>query len=338
MSSLHFCILILFKKNSMEQQQRQQQVGVEEERSKCLARLQSQTTDKCRHRTFYELASCEARLGHPEDALSALRDAIACGLDAMYYMDELKSPLGPFASLQEIPAFQSLLLGLSSELSSSFPFVYAKGEKERCVADALLCSLCNEPLVDPHSHECGLMFCKLCASAQCPQCLKGSSSSEAHIFSKVIVRVIRNKLDTLRCHCPRCQRTFERAVLAQHVETCPVQCPSGCGKKVTPSELATHAQCCTSAEISCSAQDVGCHWRGARKDLNAHVRCCPLAKQHAVLRRVSALEEVDLAVLGRLDVLEEEVLRRLCALEEENRVLRAMLARMESLSLPNRGQ
>jgi hypothetical protein len=63
---------------------------LEEERTKCLLRLSTQSTDKCRHRTFFELASCEARLGHVEEAITALREAMACGLDTVY-VDELST-------------------------------------------------------------------------------------------------------------------------------------------------------------------------------------------------------------------------------------------------------
>ena len=269
---------------------------LEEERSKCLARLSAQESQKCRHRTFFELASVEARLGRAEDAISALRDAVSCGLDGAYSEELLSSP--HFESLRSSLALAQILDALNpscaySSVSSSFSssYIYAKGERARCVADALLCSLCNEPLRQPMLHqECGNMFCAACiaAVAACPQCHEEVTQSGQLI--KQSAKMIVSKLDTLKVHCPRCMTRCERAALPAHIATCPILCPHSCRQKILPSALDEHATQCTAVVVACGAHDVGCAWNGARRDLQGHERKCALLKQRPLLTRITSLE------------------------------------------------
>lgn len=133
--------------------------------------------------------------------------------------------------------------------------------------------------------------------------------------SKVVVRVILNKLDALKVHCPRCYKTLERASFDSHVQQCPVLCPSGCKLKISPSSLEEHSRVCVAVVVTCSAADVQCEWTGTRKELQSHLRTCSFVKQQAVLRRFNALEE--------------EMLRRVTVLEEANNKLRARVALLE---------
>jgi hypothetical protein len=298
---------------------------LEEECAKCRARLLAASTDKCRHRTLFDLASIEARLGRPDEAIAALWQAIASGLDLVYSV-ELRSSQH-FEALWELPDFHRLLSALEgkSESGKDTRVLYATGEKEKCLADALLCGLCNEPLRQPFCHNlCGSLFCAACLtpSRACPQC-QGFLTPET--VSKTMVRFILSKLDALKVHCPRCFKIIERASLDGHVETCPVYCPSGCKQRVSPTALEEHARVCVAVEVPCSAADVQCEWKGSRKDLYNHTRSCPLVKQQAVLRRVMALEET---LVRRVTAL-EEANRELDAANREICDLKARVARLE---------
>jgi hypothetical protein len=195
---------------------------LEEDRYKLLVRLNGQEGNKCRPRLFFELAGIEARLGRPDDALYALRDAIANGLD-IAYTDELKES-AHFETLRDRSSFHSLVGAFEGKELAPFHYIYAKGEKERC-DEALICSICTDPLVEPLVHDCGTLFCADCVSplTQCPQC-QGRTEN----LSKFTIRLMLNKLDTLRVHCMRCERVVERAGLNGHVEICPILCLHGC--------------------------------------------------------------------------------------------------------------
>lgn len=288
--------------------------SLEDERTKILTRLANQTTDKCRHRTFFELAMVEARMVHTENAISALREAIACGLDAVY-AKELRTSLA-FTSLQTVPDFQLLLQNLEGKdetlATTTHRFTYAKGEKERCVAEALICTMCNEPFVEPNVHvDCGHMFCHACIApcASCPQC--HGSVNQTGALVKQTARIILNKLDALKCHCVRCQRTFERATLAAHVDTCPILCK--CRQKIAPSLLAEHIEhACTAVLVACPGAEVGCPWRDKRGELKNHKRSCKYAIQLPLLTRMNALEEMNRSLREEL----QTVQRRLGRLED----------------------
>jgi hypothetical protein len=136
-------------------------------------------------------------------------------------------------------------------------------------------------------------------------------------ISKVVLRVVVNKLDALKVHCPRCLKTIERASLDAHVQQCAVLCPSGCRQKILPSSLGEHARVCTAVEVKCSAMDVGCSWAGARQALVGHKSKCKYVKQQTVLQCMIALEDK----MQSLEDDKQAMLRRVTALEEANRAL-----------------
>lgn len=200
-------------------------MNLEEERNKCLARLETCANTKSRCRTLFELVALEARLGRPEEAIKYMRDAIANGLDPVYATEFKMSP--NYRSLRDLAEFQSLLAFFegSSLVVNEKSVVYVKGEKERCIADGLICLVCDEPLHEPLVHlTCRHMFCSACISplSTCPNC-QGEITS-ANLHNAVPILII-NKLDSLKCHCPRCQKTFERPSLQAHVAQCPVGAP-----------------------------------------------------------------------------------------------------------------
>jgi hypothetical protein len=292
-------------------------VRLEEERSKCHARLSTASTDKSRQRAHFDLASCEARLGRADEAITALREAVASGLDPVY-AEEIQESLA-FESLWELPAFHTVLAALEGRPDMK-KIYYVGGEKERCVAEGLVCGLCNEPLLEPRAHSCGSMYCSACVTSpsSCPQC-QGTMTPET--ISKVVLRVVVNKLDALKVHCPRCLKTIERASLDAHVQQCPVLCSHGCRQKIAPTALEEHARVCTAVEVACNAA-AQCEWKGARKDLTGHAGKCYFVKNQKVYREMAAMKDELRAKMTAL----EEANR---ALADDNRELRVRVARLE---------
>jgi hypothetical protein len=294
-------------------------VRLEEERSKCHARLSTASTDKSRQRAHFDLASCEARLGRTKEAITALRESIACGLDVTYAEELQKSPA--FETLWELPGFHLVIAALEGRPDMK-KISYADGERERCAAEALLCGLCNEPLREPLQHSfCGFVFCSACLTPQatCPQC---QVSMPPETVSKFLYRMVLNKLDALKVHCPRCCKTVERGSLDAHVQQCAVLCSHGCRQKILPSALEEHTRVCTAVEVVCSAADLTCAWKGAREKLPGHVGKCPFVKNQKIYREIIALKDE----LRAQKTAFEEANR---ALADDNRELRVRVARLE---------
>ncbi len=268
---------------------------LEAERRKCLARLQSQESAKLRPRLLFELATIETRLGYTEDALSSLRDAIACGLDAMYAKELATS--ATFKPLWHFTDFEPVLCALEGDPVAYNPrqLIYAKGELAQCVTDALMCVACTKPLREPLVHTCGFMFCTDCVAppAPCPHCHINTDGCQ---FTKMTAHIIVGKLNALLVHCPRCMVKFNRVDLEAHLAKCPTLCAAGCRAKVLSGDVEEHARQCLAVQVVCSAADVQCPWRGARKDLHGHTRACKFVRQQGWLRRISALEDVNRSI------------------------------------------
>jgi hypothetical protein len=262
---------------------------LEDERGKCLQRLNGQVENaKSRSRLFFELAGIDARLGRAEDSIYSLREALV-------YAEELSNSLY-FYSLRDLPDFQSLLAALEGhvDLNSPQKIIYAKGERERCVSEALICSICNDPLTLPLVHlDCGQMFCTACISplSTCPLCQ--GSLVDPNSLIKQVTRLILNKLNALRAHCPQCFKIMDRPSINEHVKSCPVVCPHGCKQKVSPMDLENHSLVCIAVEVACTAADLQCPWTGTRRELAIHSNRCTYIKQRIVLMRVATLEEVN---------------------------------------------
>jgi hypothetical protein len=72
---------------------------------------------------------------------------------------------------------------------------YVDGEKERCVAEGLICGHCNEPLREPRTHNpCGTAFCSTCLAPEttCSQC-QGTMASETSPYAH----------DSQQARCPQ---------------------------------------------------------------------------------------------------------------------------------------
>jgi len=283
---------------------------LEEERSKILLRLNGQEgQQKGRPRLLFELAGVEARLGRTDDAIYALRDAIASGLDVSYVEDLEDSP--HFESLDSLPAFRTLISSFQGD-QVPFQYIYAKGEKERC-DETFLCSVCNDPLVDPVIHdECGTAMCSACVSpcAECPHCHTPNAS-----MTKLMIRTILNRLAGLKVYCYRCQKLMERSALSNHLTSCEILCKHGCKTKIPPSELEEHARICTAVLVHCPARDVSCPWEGMRRGVADHARKCHFARNQVLLERVAALEAANRDLSARLEAANRDVYARLCKLE-----------------------
>lgn len=100
---------------------------------------------------------------------------------------------------------------------------------------------------------------------------------------------------------------FNRGDLPAHFASCPVLCTACARVKVAPADLEEHAKLCTAVQVECTAADVQCPWQGPRKDLHGHTRACKFVRQQTWLRRISALEETNRALIVRLGQMEERL-------------------------------
>jgi hypothetical protein len=264
-----------------------------DERTRCRQRLaQKKPSDRYRYLALLDLVRVEAQLGNMPDAIVALREAVASGGMGVHDVERLQNDT-QFADLRLRPEFEPILASLGPSSTIGTPdFMYAQGEVARCESEALMCLACSAPLVEPLTHtHCGNMICARCVATLtvCPHTpCEGALDANSGSLSAAIPRVVLNRLNALKVHCPRCQHTLARIELAAHLLTCPVWCPHGCRQRVQPSEasLAAHAAVCAAVSVPCSASDVECMWHGARRDLAQHARKCSYVKQQGFLRRL----------------------------------------------------
>jgi len=133
--------------------------------------------------------------------------------------------------------------------SNKHPYDYIN---EKAVNKSLLCSSCGRPFVDPVVADDGRYGCKLC-------------------FEGVV--------DSM-------QPVKEFLILAM-LNAIEVRCP-GCGAEdITRGQLAQHErETCSQANVSCSAADIKCPWRGTRATLDEHEKVCVFEPLRSALKEL----------------------------------------------------
>jgi hypothetical protein len=116
--------------------------------------------------------------------------------------------------------------------------------------------------------------------------------------------------------CSSCKQPYERGVITDHVSKCPVDCVFGCTQKVAPRDRSEHEKNCQHMEVPCEAQEVGCEWKGKRKEQSDHHCKCPL-----LAVKVPLLETKELRRLS------DELNRRLSAENQELRKNQEILSK-----------
>eukprot|EP00903_Cladosiphon_okamuranus_P013512 g12584.t1 len=101
--------------------------------------------------------------------------------------------------------------------------------------------------------------------------------------------------------CPICRETFDPSAVVpdsrifEAMLRATVPCPNGneCTAQFCPLRWKKHNEECPSAVIPCTHHAVGCGWKGARRDLSAHVGSCAYEQIKGLVPRVStALKKV----------------------------------------------
>lgn len=127
---------------------------------------------------------------------------------------------------------------------------------EESIEDDLICSICQEPYIDPVKiTECCHVFCRsgiyqvLKNQSACPLC-----RFEPICYSGLILvePSIVQRLDQLFVKCSRCnQSNIRRQQFNEHMKSV-----------------------CPKAHILCTASDLQCSWSGLRDELDLHLITC----------------------------------------------------------------
>eukprot|EP00752_Nemacystus_decipiens_P007072 g6338.t1 len=96
--------------------------------------------------------------------------------------------------------------------------------------------------------------------------------------------------------CPLCREPFDPSAVIPDSQVfeamlrATVTCPNGneCTAQFCPLRWKKHNEECPSAVVPCTHHAVGCGWKGARRDLSVHVRCCAYEQIKGLVPRVSA--------------------------------------------------
>ncbi len=126
---------------------------------------------------------------------------------------------------------------------------------DRSIDPELMCNICGKHFQDPYCTPCDHTFCGQCitqriynGSAICPRCAKPISVYNL----KPASRIIRDMLTRSRVVCQYCgQMGIQRENFNDHLK-----------------------RSCQKIEVSCSASDVYCPWKGLREELDGHLKTC----------------------------------------------------------------
>jgi hypothetical protein len=136
---------------------------------------------------------------------------------------------------------------------------------EPSINSELICSICNKPFVEPVSTPCDHTFCRECIKRwieknkkTCPTCRQEIKSIDQCIQ---VSRPLRNILDRLQIKCLTCGQTgLQRDNFNEHIN-----------------------KVCQKMNISCSAADIKCPWKGLREELQQHLTSCKFESLRSVL-------------------------------------------------------
>ncbi|KAG0134279.1 hypothetical protein HOY82DRAFT_481609 [Tuber indicum] len=109
--------------------------------------------------------------------------------------------------------------------------------------------------------------------------------------------------------CPFCSFSCRKLDMEGHEAECPriIAVCSHCSQDFAHPNIKAHEATCGEAIILCDSSDVGCPWKGARRELSEHMRVCaftPLRPVlHAYADRLATLELENKALRRRLDIL-----------------------------------
>jgi len=98
-----------------------------------------------------------------------------------------------------------------STINAQFKYV----DEEKIDGD-FKCAVCFEPLYIPVSSiKCGHTYCKACIInlSKCPICRADITSND--IIDSAII--IKKYVNSLKVYCPRCNNTYERSSLNDHL-------------------------------------------------------------------------------------------------------------------------
>lgn len=192
-------------------------------------------------------------------------------------------------------------MNLSSPFSTSQEMGYIFLSESQ-IDDELTCLyICHLPLTDPVSHEgfCDHSFCKNCirlCGYICPLCGTGNESE----FRPVKTRLVLNQLSKIEVECLSCHQRMLRSEFQDHkkrliksserdsstkeISACVFVCPLECGQKIVVDQLDYHMQIeCDNYTIECVEKEIGCRFKGKRKEMELHLNECFIHKNRELV-------------------------------------------------------
>lgn len=144
---------------------------------------------------------------------------------------------------------------------------------ETSIDDEFKCSICNEPFEKPTCTPCDHTFCLLCINqwleknigenSSCPTCRHPLAIDKD---LKPASRIISNRIDRYLVRCLECKRDgIPRGSFSDHI-----------------------LKSCEKTNISCSASDIFCLWKGPRYQLDDHLKICPYQQIRPALESLQA--------------------------------------------------
>ncbi|CAF3695170.1 unnamed protein product [Rotaria socialis] len=143
-------------------------------------------------------------------------------------------------------------------ISSSF---YEYIDRESIDSD-LICSLCDNPFIDPIVTQCGDTYCRLCIEkdmgngSHCPSQSCNQLLSTDHLTLNPPPRLVVSMLDKLKVRCQLCEKTnINRGTFDEHIKTS-----------------------CSEYRKDCPGKNIGCQWFGSKNEHDEHTKTCLFEK------------------------------------------------------------
>ncbi|CAF4010818.1 unnamed protein product [Rotaria sordida] len=155
-------------------------------------------------------------------------------------------------------------------MTSKHPYVYMADQQ---INPLLICSICQNPFVDPVTSEDHRRGCRDCFT----EYLLSQSVAVTPIQEWIVLEM----LNSLLVECTKCnENKIRRGDLKRHEE-----------------------KSCRRAFVLCKAADIKCPWQGVREELDTHVKQCVFEPLRPVLAEIIMENKQLKEKIDRLEIL-----------------------------------